>query len=176
MRVAYHDSMMKKRILIVDDEPALPRLLERYLSRRGFGIITAMTGRDGIFRAVAEQPDVVLVDVDLPDLDGISVAAVLRRGPFTARIPVVVWSAYGTPSLVAAARDAGASDFIAKSDAAVGTLTHRIARAAALPPPAVFNSADEVEELRTRVRKPLQNARSLVSAHLKGTTPWNASS
>lgn len=99
------------RVLVVDDEPQILRALKINLSVRGYEVVTAATG-SGALRAAAEQrPDVVILDLGLPDISGIEVLAGLR-GWLTA--PVIVLSARTDSTDKVEALDAGADDYVTK--------------------------------------------------------------
>lgn len=99
------------RVLVVDDEPQILRALKINLSVRGYEVVTAATGT-GALRAAAEQrPDVVILDLGLPDISGIEVLAGLR-GWLTA--PVIVLSARTDSADKVEALDAGADDYVTK--------------------------------------------------------------
>ena len=66
-------------ILVVDDEPKIARLLRDYLERAGFGVSIAHDGREALMRARTERPDLVILDLGLPALDGLDVTRQLRR-------------------------------------------------------------------------------------------------
>ena len=84
---------MKAKVLIVDDEPEFLDLMEFNLARQGFDVITASNGMNGLHRARADLPDIILVDLMLPDIDGISVCEILRAQPSTRDIPLMMLSA-----------------------------------------------------------------------------------
>lgn len=99
------------RVLIVDDEPQILRALRINLSVRGYEITTASTGA-GALRAAAEtRPDVIVLDLGLPDIDGLEVPAGLRGWNDT---PVIVLSARSDSTEKVAALDAGADDYVTK--------------------------------------------------------------
>ena len=77
-------------MLVVDDEQTSRYVLRRYLTAAGCRVIEATGGREGLARAAAEQPDVVFLDIMMPDMLGTEVLARLKRDPATARIPVVI--------------------------------------------------------------------------------------
>ncbi|WP_222193032.1 response regulator [Modestobacter italicus] len=99
------------RVLVVDDDPQLRRALRITLRAAGFDVVTAEDGRTALAEAAAAHPDVVLLDLGLPDLDGTEVLAGLRPW-FTG--PVVVLSARGDSSDKVGALDAGADDYVTK--------------------------------------------------------------
>ncbi|KLO31517.1 Fis family transcriptional regulator [Mycolicibacter heraklionensis] len=102
---------MTTRVLVVDDEPQILRALKINLSVRGYEVVTAATGA-GALRAAAEQrPDVVILDLGLPDISGIEVLAGLR-GWLT--VPVIVLSARTDSADKVEALDAGADDYVTK--------------------------------------------------------------
>lgn len=103
-----------KRALIVDDDPMIVKLQSMILAKAGYEVDTAANGQEGLDRAVASAPDVVLLDVMMPDLDGLEVTRRLRSDPRTAAIPVVLVSARTGSEDVAAGRAAGATDYVKK--------------------------------------------------------------
>ncbi len=100
-----------RTVLVVDDEPSIRRFLRPYLGSQGYRVIEAETGRQALALAGENEPDVILLDLGLPDMDGLEVLAGLS--PWT-RSKVVVISARGQESQKVAALDAGASDYLTK--------------------------------------------------------------
>src|SRR5262245_56975906 len=84
---------MKPKVLIVDDEPEFAELLEFNLRKQGCDTIRAENGIQGLRLARAEMPDVILLDIMLPDLDGLSVCDILQSQPSTRGLPVFMLSA-----------------------------------------------------------------------------------
>ncbi|GAA5057525.1 response regulator [Nocardia callitridis] len=99
------------RVLVVDDEPHMARALRINLSARGYEVLTASTGAGALRLAAERRPNVVILDLGLPDLDGIEVLAGLRG--WTA-VPVIVLSARTDSGDKVAALDAGADDYVTK--------------------------------------------------------------
>jgi two-component system KDP operon response regulator KdpE len=99
------------KILLIDDEVALLRALGTGLRARGYDLAVAQTGEGGLAMAAGDAPDVVVLDLGLPDMDGVEVCRRLRQWTI---VPVVVLSAHGTESRKVEALDAGADDFITK--------------------------------------------------------------
>jgi two-component system KDP operon response regulator KdpE len=98
-------------VLVIEDEPQMLRFLRPALEGHGYRMIEARTGRDGLTEAATRAPDVVLLDLGLPDLDGLAVTARLREW---SRMPIVVISARGREEDKVAALDAGADDYVTK--------------------------------------------------------------
>jgi two-component system KDP operon response regulator KdpE len=98
-------------LLLIDDEPAIVRALSIGLRARGYELHTAQNGRDGLAEAALRRPDVVVLDLRLPDLDGIEVCHQLRGW---SEVPILILSAHGEEDRKVAALDAGADDFITK--------------------------------------------------------------
>jgi two-component system KDP operon response regulator KdpE len=105
------DAAFKPLVLVIDDEPQLRRLLRVTIEAGGFRIIEAATGQDGIVFAAQQQPDVVLLDLSLPDLDGITVLKRLREW---SQVPVVILSVRDRDEEKIGALDAGADDYVTK--------------------------------------------------------------
>jgi two-component system KDP operon response regulator KdpE len=100
-----------KRILVVDDDAQIVRALEINLRAHGYEVTTAATGEEALTAAVAQVPDVVLLDLGLPGLDGLDVIRGLR---IWTSIPIIVLSAREGDSSKVAALDAGADDYVTK--------------------------------------------------------------
>jgi two-component system KDP operon response regulator KdpE len=98
-------------VLVVDDEPQIVRALRINLSARGYDVVTAHDGKTALRIAADEKPDVVVLDLGLPDIDGVEVIAGLRG--WTA-MPIIVLSARTESGLKVEALDAGADDYVTK--------------------------------------------------------------
>jgi CheY-like chemotaxis protein len=81
--------MEKKKVLIVDDEPDVLKLLGERLSKAGYDVIKASSGKEAIDEATKELPDLIILDIAMPGMDGSEVAAFLRNDPKTKNIPVL---------------------------------------------------------------------------------------
>ncbi|WAC56999.1 response regulator [Gordonia sp. SL306] len=99
------------RVLVVDDEPQLLRALRINLNARGFAVTTASNGTDALTAAARTDPQVVVLDLGLPDLDGLTVLEGLRGWT---NVPVIVLSARTDAADKVAALDAGADDYVTK--------------------------------------------------------------
>ena len=103
-----------RRVLCVEDNPSNLRLVERVLSRAGVEVLGAPQGRLGLELARRHVPDLVLLDLDLPDVSGEAVLATLTADPATAGIPVVVCSADASTAAIERLRAGGAEDYLTK--------------------------------------------------------------
>jgi two-component system KDP operon response regulator KdpE len=99
------------RVLVVDDEPQLLRAMRITLQARGYDVRTAATGRKALSEAAATHPDVVVLDLGLPDLDGVDVITAIRGW---SAVPIIVLSGRTTGGDKVAALDAGADDYVTK--------------------------------------------------------------
>ena len=108
--------------LVIDDEPQIRRLLRVTLEANGYYVFDAATGRDGVAAVAQRRPDVVLLDLGLPDMEGVEV---LRRIRDWSRVPVVVLSVRDREDDKISALDAGADDYVTKPFG-VGELLARI--------------------------------------------------
>src|SRR6516162_11713201 len=84
---------MKPRVLIVDDEPDVLELVDFKLSSQGYEVVKACSGLEALHKARSESPNVIVLDLMLPDLDGFSVCEILRAQPSTSTVPIIVVSA-----------------------------------------------------------------------------------
>jgi len=101
-------------ILIVDDAPDSLGLLQDMMRQQGYQTFVASTGKRALDIAMRVQPDLILLDVILPDLDGLEICRRLKRAPDTAHIPIIFISACGETDDIVAGFDTGAADYIAK--------------------------------------------------------------
>ena len=99
------------KVLVVDDDPSLLRALRLGLAAGGHEVITAATGEQGLSQTALTSPDVVVLDLGLPDIDGLTVCARIRQW---SDVPIVVLSATGTEERKVAALDGGADDYVTK--------------------------------------------------------------
>jgi len=99
------------KILVIDDDTSLNRALRLGLQASGYDVTTASTGEHGISQTAVTSPDVVVLDMGLPDMDGIQVCRTIRSW---SDVPIIVLSATGSENRKVAALDAGANDYVTK--------------------------------------------------------------
>ena len=99
------------RVLLVEDHEEIWDFLSRRLKRRGFDVMVATDGQAGVDRAQADLPDIVLLDMNLPILDGWSAARLLKAEPATAGIPIIALTAHAMSGDKEKALGAGCDDY-----------------------------------------------------------------
>jgi len=102
---------MAKRILVVDDEPQIRKFLRISLTAEGYEVIEAPRGEDGVVKCAKEKPNLVILDLGLPDLDGQKVIARIRE---ESEVPIIVLSVRAKDQEKVAALDRGANDYVTK--------------------------------------------------------------
>ena len=105
---------MPPLILCVDDEPDITELVHFHLTRAGFEVETAANGREALLAVGRRRPDLILLDLMLPDIDGFGVCEILRREPATAGIPVLMLTAWSTVDARKFGLELGALDYLTK--------------------------------------------------------------
>lgn len=105
---------MTKRILVVDDEPSILTLLKMNLEMNRYEVLTAETGSKAIELALSEKPDLILLDLMLPDIDGVSVCQRIRTEPSTRTIPIIMLTAKSDETDMIIGLEVGADDYITK--------------------------------------------------------------
>jgi two-component system alkaline phosphatase synthesis response regulator PhoP len=106
--------MKKSRILVVDDEPDLVELVRHHLVREHYDVVTAGDGETGLAEARRKVPDLVVLDLMLPGIDGLEVCRRLRQDPRTEHIPIVMLTAKGEESDAVIGLSQGADDYVRK--------------------------------------------------------------
>ncbi len=105
---------MSAKLLVVDDMPMNVKMLADVLTFKGYRVVTAAGGNEGLAKVVSEKPDLVLLDVMMPDLDGYAVCRAIRAKPETAILPVVMITALDPATERVKGLEAGADDFLSK--------------------------------------------------------------
>jgi two-component system, OmpR family, alkaline phosphatase synthesis response regulator PhoP len=123
---------VRNRILVVEDDLELVELLYFNLTKAGFQVGIATDGARALQLARAKCPSLILLDVMLPELDGLAVCEILRRDQSTRKIPIIILTAMSSQLARAAGLEAGANDYIAKPFSMKDLLT-RIGAALQLP-------------------------------------------
>jgi CheY-like chemotaxis protein len=103
----------KKKVLVVDDEPNVRRLSRTILSNK-FDVIEAEDGKQAIEIANAEKPDVILMDMMMPKMDGLTACLMIKKNPDTKKIPVIMVTAIGFELNIKLSQQMGASGYVTK--------------------------------------------------------------
>jgi DNA-binding response OmpR family regulator len=105
---------MAKKILIIEDDPSFSRAINHIIEKEGYAVITANNGLTGLRMAQGEKPDLLVLDVMLPGLDGFEICNRLRRDPLTATLPIIMLSAKGQESDKTMGLKLGANEYLTK--------------------------------------------------------------
>jgi DNA-binding response OmpR family regulator len=103
--------IMPTKILVIDDDIAITELMSMLLKTHGFDVITTNSGAEGVKLVEQKNPNVVLLDLMMPDMDGWQVSKAIRT---FSNVPILILSAINDPSMVASVLDTGADDFLVK--------------------------------------------------------------
>jgi two-component system cell cycle response regulator DivK len=106
--------MSAKRVLVVDDNEDNRRILRDLLTHAGLEVVEALTGEDAVARAATDRPDLVLMDIQLPGIDGYEATRRIKAQPALARVPVIAVTSYALAGDEGKARDAGCDGYVAK--------------------------------------------------------------
>jgi two-component system KDP operon response regulator KdpE len=138
------------RVLVVDDEPSILRALRINLTARQYEVTTAADGTSGLAAIARDRPDVIILDLGLPDMDGTEIIHGVRGWTST---PIIVLSAWGQESKKVAALDAGADDYVTKPfgmDELLARLRAAVRRAAPAPDEPVIATGDFIIDLAVK--------------------------
>lgn len=105
---------MAYKILVVDDEPPIVRLMEFILARQGHQMLVAVNGEEALEKVRTQNPDLVLLDIMMPRIDGYEVARTLRADPATQDLPIIMLSAKAQEEDIQKGIDVGVNEYITK--------------------------------------------------------------
>lgn len=103
--------MTQKKLLVVDDHDLSREMLSRRLRRKGFEIVTAVDGEDAVRTALEHEPDLVLMDLSMPGVDGWEAARWIRKNPSIAAVPILALTAHELDGIEGAVRSGGFDGF-----------------------------------------------------------------
>lgn len=103
-----------KKILIVEDEKDILQLVKLYLEKEGYRTVTASTGSEGLAQVRSEKPDLLVLDLMLPEIDGLEICKRLRSAPDTAMLPIIMLTAKAEESDTIIGLELGADDYVTK--------------------------------------------------------------
>ena len=105
---------MKKKILLVEDNPATIDVIQKELEFLGYESIVAEDGKEGVDKATSILPDLIIMDISLPKMDGLEASTAIRNNPKTQTIPILAATARALPGDKEKCLQAGCDDYIAK--------------------------------------------------------------
>lgn len=105
---------MSRRILVVEDQEDNRRILHDLLTSAGYEVIEALTGEDGVAVAESRRPDLILMDIQLPGLDGYEATRRIKANPALKRVPIIAVTSYALSGDEAKARAAGCDAYVTK--------------------------------------------------------------
>ena len=106
--------MTKKTILIAEDNVMLLELMKARIESLGYNVIVAENGKEGAFKAMSEKPDLMLIDIMMPELDGLEMIKIVRANSDLKKVPIIVVSALGRNEDIEKAIKVGADDYVIK--------------------------------------------------------------
>ena len=106
--------MTERKVLVVDDEENITQILEFSITAEGYEVITASNGEEAIEKARKEQPNLIILDIMIPKVDGYEACRVLKSNPLTKKIPVILLTAKGREIDKRLGFEVGATDYIVK--------------------------------------------------------------
>ncbi|MFN8412133.1 MAG: response regulator [Anaerolineales bacterium] len=106
--------MSKGRILVVEDNMDTYELVRFFLEKNGYETFLAVNGRDGVDATIKQLPDLIMMDLAMPEMDGWTATKLIKQNPSTSAIPVIALTARATESERARALEAGCDDFLTK--------------------------------------------------------------
>jgi len=119
-------SVQPRRILVAEDDRFLRKAAEMALKRQGYTVLTAADGEEALRAAQSELPDLILLDLIMPKVNGFDVLQALKKEAPTAKIPVIVMSNLGQDRDVQQAMGAGAAAYFIKTDLSLQALVQRV--------------------------------------------------
>jgi DNA-binding response OmpR family regulator len=115
-----------KTILIVDDEESLVNVLARKFEEEGVNVLTAQNGKVGLEKALAEHPDLILLDIMMPEMDGFDVMRHLQEDEWGKTVPIILLTNSSSIETVAKAVSTGMSEFLVKTDMRLDDVVDRV--------------------------------------------------
>ena len=124
---------MGKTLLLVDDESIMRRVYSIALTKLGFNVLTANNGFEAIVEAEDKSPDLILMDIEMPEMDGIDAVRRIKANPATKHIPILMLTAHSSKEIILECLEAGAVDYLVKADAKMNQIQGKIAKAIKCP-------------------------------------------
>ena len=106
--------MNEHTVLVVDDDPAMREVLERILETENLTVYTAVDGQDALQKTLQLKPDLILLDISMPHVDGMTLYQTIRAGKDTRNIPIIIVTGHSSRGRLEQCMEAGADDYLAK--------------------------------------------------------------
>jgi len=116
----------KNKVLIIEDEPALRELLAKKFQKEGISVLSAADGEAGLRMAIEKKPNLIILDVLLPKMDGITMLSELRKDQWGRNVPVFVWTNLNGNENIAKALERGVVGYLIKTDFTLSEITAKI--------------------------------------------------
>lgn len=120
---------MDKKVLIVEDDKFLRELMTQKISKEGYQVVEAVDGEDGVKKAKEEKPNLILLDLILPSMDGFEVLSAIKEDPASSEAPVIILSNLGQKDDVEKGLKLGAIDYLIKAHFTPGEIIEKIKKA-----------------------------------------------
>jgi len=122
----------KQKILLVEDDKFLGKMLGKMLESHNYEVVLAANGREGLLKASNSNPNLILLDIMLPDIDGFDVLETIKQDEKIKKIPVIIISNLGQPEDIQQGKSLGAKDYLVKSDMSLDEVVAKVRKH--LPP------------------------------------------
>ena len=127
--MVYHTNKIMKKILFVEDESALQKTFGDILKKEGYEVISALDGGTGLKLAKSKKPDLILLDLILPKMNGFEVLEKLKESPGTKDIPVIILTNIGRMEDIGRALELGAKTYLVKADYTLEEVVKKVKQA-----------------------------------------------
>jgi len=118
---------LKKKIMLVDDDPLIIRMYQNKLSTDGYNVVTAINGEEGVLKAKKEKPDLILLDLMMPKMNGVETLKLLKKESDTKDIPVIILTNLEDKGEdVEKAKELGAKEYLVKAKIDLKTLSAKV--------------------------------------------------
>lgn len=117
---------MNKKILIIEDESLISSVLSKKLTGSGFDVLTASDGEDGLEKALTENPDLILLDIVMPKLDGISLAEKYNQKKTGLKAPIIILSNLDRADKIEESKKKGVHDYLVKTNWSLDDVVEKI--------------------------------------------------
>jgi len=122
----------KQKILLVEDDKFLGKMLGKMLESHNYEVVLAANGREGLLKASNSNPNLILLDIMLPDIDGFDVLETIKQDEKIKKIPVIIISNLGQPEDIQQGKSLGEKDYLEKSDMSLDEVVAKVRKH--LPP------------------------------------------